>query len=402
MRSVIGLALMLAVLANPAFAQLSEVTIDNSVVPGDEIDQVYIDKSTGALIITTITDWEVSRVESGGEVGITSFTVNNGLTLSLPLNGSATLRWSTVNASACSASSTPSNAVTGWKTTTTIGVSSNGNSVSFPTAGMFILTLTCNGPVGSPATKSVQVTVGGVAINTFTATPTTVISGENAQITLEWQTENAIMCSGSSNWPASDDLALPSGSQVISLTNVMTDQVFTLTCAGAANGDEVSKNAVVQVNNVAANCDNVTLATGITNAWGEIFRDNWPGPTSQTVDLAIPETGYLAVEFQTANAVGHGTLGTIERPGTTGGRLGSVSQCAGDFDVAAECQFFWGFSGGIIWATDNQTGACQLEHNTTYYWNTTFTDGVNANTSACAGTYCETSLRVSNRDYIAE
>ncbi len=400
MRTFFGQLLLLVLLPGMAFAQLTDIQIDSSSIPGNEIDQVYIDQSTGQLVITTNSGYEVSKVLVGGDVTITSFTVGNKSTLALATGDTATVKWSTVNASDCSASTTPSGALTNWGPATQIGVSGS-KSVTFPQAGMFILTLNCNGSVGGPVSKNVTVTVGGVDITTFNATPAKVVSGSDAVITLAWSTENAILCHGSGNWPNSTDLSLPSGTQQISLTNMTADISYTLTCAGEAQGDEVSRSAVVRVESAAANCENVSLKSGVSSRWGDIFRNDWPGPASQTVDTTVAETGYLAIKFDTGAVKDHGTLATIERPGTSGGRLGAVSRCAGDFDVPASCRFFWGFSGGIVWATDGRAGACQLDANTTYYWNVTFTDGVDPGTSSCAGTFCETSVRVSNLDYVA-
>jgi hypothetical protein len=45
-------------------------------------------------------------------------------------------------------------------------------------------------------------------------------------------------------------------------------------------------------------------------------------------------------------------------------------------------------------------GACELESNTDYYWNITFTDGINAGTSSCAGTPCQTWIRTVNPDTV--
>ena len=68
--------------------------------------------------------------------------------------------------------------------------------------------------------------------------------------------------------------------------------------------------------------------------------------------------------------------------------------------MAPECRAISdAYKESIPWATTGAPGYCQLEKDTTYYWNTTFTDGVDRATSTC-GTFCLTTLRVSNGDYV--
>ena len=147
-----------------------------------------------------------------------------------------------------------------------------------------------------------------------------------------------------------------------------------------------------------SDCSTVTLQ-GHVFQWNSFFMDNWPGPKTQKKRVNIPETGYIALKFYTGKVQDEGAVASIEAAGTHGYRLGSISLCAGKFDVQTECQWKWGTHGGIFWDTTGLPDKCNLEANTTYYWNMTFTDGVDPNTSRCVGTFCETWLIAINNDY---
>ena len=132
-------------------------------------------------------------------------------------------------------------------------------------------------------------------------------------------------------------------------------------------------------------------------SWEEFWQVKFPGPINDSKHLTIAIEGFHAFEFNTANIVDDGKLTTIETTFTDGLRLGSISKCPGDFDVPAECQHTWGISGGIRWATNNRSGACQLEPETTYYFNLTFTDGVTAGSTTCNKIPCITNVQYRNR-----
>jgi len=148
-----------------------------------------------------------------------------------------------------------------------------------------------------------------------------------------------------------------------------------------------------------SDCSTVTL-TGDQIRWGDLFKNIFPGPDYQKVRVEIPETGYLAVRFYTGAAVDDGFLSNIEAAGTPGWRLGAISLCAGKFDAEKACIYKWGDHGGIPWNTRTSDPAkCNLKPNTTYYWNITFTDGVDPASSRCAGSYCMTTLTPVNNDF---
>lgn len=134
-------------------------------------------------------------------------------------------------------------------------------------------------------------------------------------------------------------------------------------------------------------------------------------PTLESYDL-----GHLAAELTFTDDVADATsytascrisiaggVGTIEYANTRGARLLAISRYPGDFQVAEECMDVQDVDGFLIWKTEDSdyTGAaCELESNTTYYWNITFTDGVNSGTSRCADTPCQTYIRNVTPDYV--
>jgi len=152
---------------------------------------------------------------------------------------------------------------------------------------------------------------------------------------------------------------------------------------------------VVVVNPATQQCSASPLAGQIVQ-WKDFWLVDWPKPTYDNRYATIPLTGYYALEFNTGNIVTKGKLYTIETTVTDGVRFGAISQCPGDFDVADECDYMWGISGGISWSTDGSAG-CQLAPNTTYYFNLTFTDGTNPATSTCSSSPCITKVQNYNR-----
>ena len=118
------------------------------------------------------------------------------------------------------------------------------------------------------------------------------------------------------------------------------------------------------------------------------FTDDIPGATSYTASCRVSSAG---------------GVGTIEYANTRGARVLAISRYPGDFQVAEECKDVQDVDGFLIWKTEDSdyTGdACELESNTTYYWNITFTDGVNSGTSRCADTPCQTYIRIVTPDYV--
>jgi hypothetical protein len=240
---------------------------------------------------------------------------------------------------------------------------------------------------------------GEVAMTSFSASPSNITEGQNT--TLSWTTANASSCTptgGTGGWN-SRTIGLPNSSTSITIASAGT-YTFGLTCEGAS-GDPVSRSVVVTAqpespDPVPTSCGTPALSGNITN-WSTFWQEAFPAPRSDTRPAIIPIQGYYALKFNTGDFVDDGRITSIETTNTTGVRLGAFSECPGDFDVQPECFLKWGLGGGMRWATNGRLGACQLNPNTTYYFNITFTNGVTGSTTTCPNTPCVTALQHSNR-----
>ena len=147
-------------------------------------------------------------------------------------------------------------------------------------------------------------------------------------------------------------------------------------------------------------CD-ATLPIGTTSSWRGHFGDDFPGPKSRLDTVAIPRNSYRAVPMYVPPGLhDSGAIRNREAAGTEGTRLMAISRCPGDFNVASECKMvIHTYEQSILWSTWMGSPYCTLKKGVTYYWNTTFTNGVDSGSSTCRGTYCNTVLRVGNNDY---
>ena len=369
-----------------ASAQMA-VRIDGNPINDDVIDSITIDPIANELNITTTLNYNVTVQQVGDGVAINSFTASPGTVVA---GQNVTFTWNTSNAISCQATG----GVDGWAGTT---VTPPSGSVikTMTTVGTYNFTLTCDGSAAGDTTSRIAtVTItspDAVAITSFTASPDSITEGETT--TLSWTTVNAESCTptgGTTDW-TSQVISLPSGSANIAIAS-QGSYTFSLTCQGTT-GDEQTKSDVVTVSPESQSCDDVTLAGNIIG-WGSFWSAGFPGPTYENVtNRIIPQKGYMAIEFNTGNVNDDGKISALENSSTPGIRIGSFSQCPGDFDVPAECRYTWGLGGGLRWATNNRSGACDLDANTTYYFNITFTDGVDLNTSTCNSTPCRINLQ---------
>jgi len=230
-----------------------------------------------------------------------------------------------------------------------------------------------------------------VTFTSFSATPNEIVEGEST--TLSWSTENADSCTpsgGTGGWD-STIIDLPNGNASITIATTGT-YTFNLDCHGPS-GDQQTRSDVVTVTPEQQLCDSVTLAGNVVN-WSSFWSAGFPGPVYENVtNWIIPRTGYLAIAFNTAGIIDDGKISALENPASPGLRIGSISQCPGDFNTPAECSDVWGLGGGIEWTTNGKSGACDLDSNTAYYFNITFTDGVNPNSTHCNAAPCRINLQ---------
>ena len=110
-------------------------------------------------------------------------------------------------------------------------------------------------------------------------------------------------------------------------------------------------------------------------------------------------TGYTA----SCKISTRGGIGTVEYASSSGFRLNSISKLPGNYEVTEECKALHvSVSGYWAWRTEGSdfTGeACDLEPDTDYYWNITFTDGVNVGSSTCEPTPCYVYIKAANNEY---
>jgi len=233
-----------------------------------------------------------------------------------------------------------------------------------------------------------------VAITSFTVSPTTILEGEST--TVSWNTSNATSCTPSGGAPGWDttNITLDNGSTNITVA-AAGNYSFVLTCEGESGPVDRSRTLFVNEPGEPSDCDDPTLS-GFTMDWADLWNYDFPGPGYSIRNLDVGRTGYVALEFNTGNIVDNGILSSTGNTITSGTRLGAVSECPGDFDVSDECSQIWGSGGGITWRTDG-AGDCQLEPNTTYYFNVTFTNGSSPTSSTCTSSQCIATLKHFNR-----
>jgi len=231
-------------------------------------------------------------------------------------------------------------------------------------------------------------------ITGFTASPDPItVEGTT---TISWTTENAKTCTpsdGTGGWDT-ENITLHDGNAEITIAEAGT-HTFSLTCQGAI-GDPAVAQTTVTANPVVTACDPSPLS-GNTVHWADFWGVAFPLPVYDQEETPVLRKGYLAIEFNTSDITANGAFVTVGLTKTSGVRLGAVSECPGDFRVVSECTHKWGVGGGFGWATDGTPGACQLDSEKTYYFNMTFTDGLDPLSSSCTSFVCNVLLRHTSR-----
>jgi hypothetical protein len=143
---------------------------------------------------------------------------------SIAVGGSATLTWSSSNASACTASGA-------WSGTQ---ATSGNQTVSPAVAGSDTYTLSCTGAGGTASASAVLAATAPPPTATIGVNPTSIAVGGRA--TLTWSSTNASACTASGAWSGTQ---ATSGSQTVSPTTAGTD-TYTLTCTGSSGSASAS------------------------------------------------------------------------------------------------------------------------------------------------------------------
>jgi hypothetical protein len=172
--------------------------------------------STGAALLLVAcgsTDQPVISAPPTAPVAVIPSAILTAMPSTVPSGGSATLTWSSTNATSCTASG-------GWS-----GVlASSGNQGTGALSSNTSYSLTCTGPGGTSTPASATVAITPTAM--LTAMPSTVPSGGSA--TLKWSSTNATSCTASGGWSG---VLASSGNQGTGALTANTS--YSLTCTGA-------------------------------------------------------------------------------------------------------------------------------------------------------------------------
>jgi len=358
----------------------ADVMIDDQVIPNADLSGVIsVNPASGRIIINTIPGYAIVRGGLGDDVAISNFYASPD---SITAGDSTTIYWATQNADSCSAS----NGFGTWSGDVPV---SGSRTVSTATPNTYTFTLTCQG-TGGPVSDTTSVTVnaaGSVSITSLSASPPSIIEGGTT--TIYWATQNADSCSASDGFGTWSGDVPVNGSRAVSTATPNT-YTFTLTCQGS--GGPVSDTTSVTVTEAVPGCDTPPMS-GNEFEWVRYWGEAFPNPKSLLREAQIPMEGWLAVKFNTGNYDDTGSFSSIESTKTSGTRLGAISQCPGDFEVPVECRYSWGIGGGILWSTEGYRNACDLLPNTDYYFNVTFTNGLDPDSTTCDAVPCVTKLR---------
>lgn len=234
-----------------------------------------------------------------------------------------------------------------------------------------------------------------VSITSFSASPSSINEGQSS--TVSWTTQNADSCAISDNVGQLNGPVAVNDSANLTIATAGSYSI-TLTCQGLSG--PVSRTTTIIVNAPAPSPKTTCSASplsGVTKTWNSFWGVNFPQPGYANKNATLARSGYMALKFETGSIVDSGLLVTVGNTITSGVRTGAISVCPGEFRVAKECDHVWGLGGGISWATNGKTGACQLKPNTTYYFNVTFTDGFDSRSSTCTTSNCISTLQHVNR-----
>lgn len=227
--------------------------------------------------------------------------------LTIPVNGTSTLTWSSTNTTLCVAS----NGWTGNKAT-------SGTQQVTPSATS-TYALACGGAFGTTsASVTVNVTPNPVVTVALTANPTSVTPGAGtATTTLTWTSTNATSCTASNGWSGTKAL---SGSEVVSPSATTTYQ---LNCSGpgGVGSDEEIVNFVPTSSpgatlTFSANPTSVTPGAGSasstltwnsTNATLCLASNGWTGSKTLSGSLVVTPIATTTYTLACGNAVSTST-----------------------------------------------------------------------------------------------
>lgn len=234
---------------------------------------------------------------------------------SVSAGGTATLSWSSLDATSCSAGGA-------WSGTKAV----SGSASVGPLNATSTFSLSCSGSGGTTTqSATVQVVTSGPTIS-LSASPSTV--SPSGSTTLSWSASNATSCTASGAWAGSKSA---SGSQ--SVGPLSASATYTLSCTGAGGTNQRSAIVTVQdqsqTNNFQARCSGpgVLQCVGFDNSADFASSLLFPAGDGQTrgvLDSNVKASGNGALRFEIpsnsgANSSGYwlGSLGKDFGPGDT-------------------------------------------------------------------------------------
>lgn len=235
----------------------------------------------------------------------------------------ATLSWTTTNATSCTASG----AWSGSRAT------SGSLTVSSGTAGNYTYTLSCTGTEGTTV-RSAILAVSSVAVTpvpaiTIAASPSTVTQGSST--TLSWTTTNATSCTGTGAWSGSK---ATSGSQ--SVTPASTGSInYGLSCTGpggsGSNSTTVTVNAPVTpapTVSIGLSPGSITVGQNATLSWSSSNATSCTATGPASWAGSRPTSGSLLVTSSVAGSYTY-TLSCSGAGGTTSQSTTLVAAASG-------------------------------------------------------------------------
>jgi hypothetical protein len=225
--------------------------------------------------------------------------------------GTATLTWSTTNATSCVASA-------GWSGTQATSGSISTGALSASTS----YTLTCAGAAGTtPASATAPVTVLAAPTVTLTASPANVVTGSAS--TLNWSSTNATSCTASAGWSGTRGTSgsLPTGALSASTS-------YTLTCIGGEGTTPASATVTVTVTSSAPPPNpTVTLAASPTSvAPGGDSTLTW---STANASACIASGGWSGTKAVSGNVSTGALSATTTYTLTCSGAIGTTPAAAG-------------------------------------------------------------------------
>ncbi len=188
-------------------------------------------QSTGALATTATFSLTCAGPGGTSPPAATTITVNplpsvslTAMPTAVPAGGSATLTWSSNNATACTASG-------GWSGSVDTGGNQNSGAITAPTT----FALVCTGPGGTsmPAIATINI----IPTATLTALPSVIAPG--GATTLAWSSSYATACTALAGWSGPLAVSGTQGSGTLSASTV-----YSLSCSGPGGTSSVASATV--------------------------------------------------------------------------------------------------------------------------------------------------------------